>query len=236
MARLYLVGTDTGVGKTTVACALLVAARHESMRVLPFKPAQSGDDRPSDAMRLAAAAGLPPSSAAAIAPLTWPAALAPGIAEDPAPFLDGRPEPRDCAALVTVTRTLRDLERAHGPELVVIEGAGGLHVPMPGGSWQPRWIVALATHTLVVGRAGLGTIHHTLAVIEGLRALGRPPSGFVLSAPARSDASALTNARVIAAKSGVPHMATFPADPEGQAHAADATLQAIRDAGVIAPA
>jgi dethiobiotin synthetase len=233
MARTFLVGTDTAVGKTTVACALLVAARELGVRVLPFKPAQSGDDDPSDSVRLAVAAGRAPQAASDLAPLTWPAALAPGIAEDPAPFLEGRGEPRDCPPLSSVAQALARLERAEAPQLVLIEGAGGLHVPMPGGTWQPRWIVALATHTLVVGRAGLGTIHHTLAAIEGLRAIGRPPLGFVLSAPALPDPSALTNARVIEAKAGVPHLATFPADPPGQRIAAHATLAALRDAGTI---
>ena len=49
MPRVDLVVTDTAVGKTIVACALLEGARASGSRALPFKPAQSGDDRPSDA-------------------------------------------------------------------------------------------------------------------------------------------------------------------------------------------
>ena len=228
--RVYLVGTDTGVGKTTVACALLSAARRSGHGVLPFKPAQTGPDDPSDAQRLAAAAGLSPSAAASICPHTWPAALAPGIAEDPAAFTTPC---RSRSPTHAIARARADLQRwcddvPHA--LVLVEGVGGLHVPMPGGTWQPHWIVALATHTLVVARAGLGTIHHTVSVIASLRALGRPPLAFVLSAAHEPDASHATNAAVIATHTGVPCWASFPADPEGQAVAADATLAALRAA------
>lgn len=234
MPRVYLVGTDTAVGKTTVACALLETARASGSRALPFKPAQSGDDRPSDAVRLVAAAGLAELSPERIAPLRWPTPIAPGMADDPEPFLAGHAEPHDCPPLRAATDALAELERELDPHLVIVEGAGGLHVPMPGATWQPRWIVALATHTLVVGRPGLGTIHHTLCVIEGLRAIGRPPLGFLFSDPGDADVSARTNAAVVAARSGVPHLATFPADAPGRSVAARATLDALRRAGAHA--
>jgi hypothetical protein len=48
----------------------------------------------------------------------------------------------------------------------VIEGAGGLWVPMPGGSWLPAWISALRAEVVVVGRLGLGTINHCLLTIR----------------------------------------------------------------------
>lgn len=226
MLRLYLVGTDTAVGKTTVACALLRRARLAGVRAIAFKPAQTGPDHPSDAARLAEAAGLP-GRASSICPLVWPDPIAPGMADDPAPFLSGHAEPVRCPALDQADAALRTLVSETQPELLLIEGAGGLHVPMPGGTWQPRWIITLATHTLVVGRAGLGTIHHTLSVIEGLRAAGRPPLGFVLSHVTAPDPSTASNATVIAARSGVPHLATFPPDPAGQDAAADTTLSAL---------
>ena len=57
--RLFLVGTDTDVGKTALACALLRAGAAAGLRVLPFKPAASGPSGPSgDPERLAAACSL----------------------------------------------------------------------------------------------------------------------------------------------------------------------------------
>lgn len=228
--RIYVVGTDTGVGKTAVTAGILHAARVAGVTAIPFKPAQSGDDRPSDAERLLAAAGLPSSELDAACPLRYAAPLAPGLAEDPAPFLGGAAPPSDATTstaapspaapsepdTITLARRALDAwEQRCSPTLTLIEGAGGLHVPMPGATWQPAWITALAPWTLVVGRAGLGTINHCLSTIEGLRALGRPPLGFVLSHTTReADPSVQHNAAVVARAAGVPCLGTLPHGPE----------------------
>jgi dethiobiotin synthetase len=226
MVRLFVVGTDTAVGKTALCEALLSRARARDRRWIPFKPAQSGRDEPSDAQRLRRAAGLPEASLPAICPLQYDEPLAPGIAEDPARFTGpaGPPDPRTIAAAAA---HLDGWPAARDAEVLLIEGAGGLHVPMPGGTWQAEWILALATHTLVVGRLGLGTINHTLATIEGLRAVGRPPLGFVLSAVAPDDPSSRHNAATIAVRSGVDHLGTLPGAPPDHAAAADAILDAL---------
>jgi dethiobiotin synthetase len=214
--RIFIVGTDTGVGKTAVTAALLRTACARGSKVVPFKPAQSGGERPSDAERLLAAAGLPLAELNAMCPLRFARPLAPGLAEDPALFVAGlAPQPGSPGALARCTLALAAWEARHDPELTLVEGAGGLHVPMPGGTWQPAWIAALAPYTVVVGRAGLGTINHCLATIAGLRALGRPPLGFVLSqTEPESDPSAVDNAAVIAHAGGVPHLGTLPHGPE----------------------
>lgn len=215
--RIFIVGTDTGVGKTSVTAALLHTARARGLKVVPFKPAQSGGDRPSDAERLLAAAGLPQSELALACPLRYAAPLAPGLAEDPSPFVAGVSASFHAAggsasgeAVARSAAALDAWEARHEPTLTLIEGAGGLYVPMPGGTWQPAWIGALAPWTLVVGRTGLGTINHCLATIAGLRALGRPPLGFVLSQTSSVlDPSVLHNAAVVASATGVPHLGTL---------------------------
>jgi dethiobiotin synthetase len=233
--RIFIVGTDTAVGKTAVTAALLHTARARGLKVVPFKPAQSGRDRPSDAERLLAAAGLPADALALACPLRYEAPLAPGVAEDPAPFVRARAvlhDPTDdrSAVIARCAAALAAWESQHQPALTLIEGAGGLYVPMPGGTWQPAWITALAPWTLVVGRAGLGAINHGLLTIAGLRALGRPPLGFVLSQtspgpdtsgadpsgadPSGADPSVTTNAAIIASAAGIPHLGTLPHGPE----------------------
>lgn len=221
--RIYVIGTDTGVGKTAVTAALLHTARERGLKVVPFKPAQSGGDRPSDVERLLLAAGLPLGTQDHACPLRYAKPLAPGLAEDPAPFhvapsegsrsrfaaTSSSPMIAQCAA------ALAAWEARHQPALTLVEGAGGLYVPMPGATWQPAWVVALAAWTIVVGRAGLGTINHCLSTIAGLRALGRPPLGFVLSQTSFGlDPSVADNAGVIATASGVPHLGTLPYGPE----------------------
>jgi dethiobiotin synthetase len=261
--RIFVVGTDTGVGKTAVTASLLRTARARGVKVVPFKPAQSGGDRPSDAERLLSAAGLSIDALDEMCPLRFERPVAPGMADDPAAFLGEASEPSraaigssaaapgmadepaaflgeasepsraviggraavigssaamigsSAAVIGSSVSALDAWEARHQPALTLVEGAGGLHVPMPGGTWQPAWIVALAPWTLVVGRAGLGTINHCLATIAGLRAIGRPPLGFVLSQThAEADPSVGDNAAVIARASGVPHLGTLPYGPE----------------------
>ena len=237
--RIFVVGTDTGVGKTAVTAALLRTASARGMKVVPFKPAQSGSDRPSDAERLLLAAGLSIDALSEACPLRYERAVAPGLAEDASRFVDAAAqssisflastvastkrrvregsaseEPAEREEISVIARSAEALaawEDRQRPALTLVEGAGGLYVPMPGGTWQPAWIVALAPWTIVVGRAGLGTINHCLSTITGLRALGRPPLGFVLSqTDAVPDASVADNAAVIASASGVPHLGTLP--------------------------
>ncbi|MEM6990603.1 MAG: dethiobiotin synthase [Myxococcota bacterium] len=214
--RIYIVGTDTSVGKTAVTAALLRAAAARGLRAVPFKPAQTGPaGSGSDIARLLRASGLATGQGGLACPHHYDAPVAPGMAEDPTPFLDPRQtrmgDDRPPAPLRAAISALDAWERRHRAELSLIEGAGGLQVPMPGGWWQPRWIYALASYAVVVGREGLGTINHTMQTIVGLRHLGRTPLGFLLSqTDASRDPSADSNAAVIAAASGVPHLGTLP--------------------------
>jgi len=219
--RVILVGTDTDCGKTTIACALLRAARAAGLRALPFKPAASGPAGPhADPERLLAAAALPGLTREQLCPLRFAAPIAPGLAEDGDldmsqwTCLEGHGEP---AALTEVRAALERLEARHAPELTVIEGAGGLWVPMPGGSWLPAWVSGLAAAPVVVGRLGLGTINHCLLTILGLRQLGLPPRGFFLTQTLPgAEASHAHNERVIAAASGLECLGVLPhaSEPE----------------------
>lgn len=209
--RIAVVGTDTEIGKTHLLESLLHAARDLGVRVLPFKPAQSGDDRPSDAQRLAAACELD-IDAEAICPLIYGPPLAPGIAHDRRPFLQPDIEP-DPAPLDAALERLESLEHRHRPDLVLIEGAGGLHVPMPGGLWLDHWLARMTRRTLVVGRAGLGTINHTLLTVHTLAQRDFEVLGFVhvdrLGGETDADPSRPDNAAIIAAR-GPRHLGTLP--------------------------
>lgn len=205
--RLFVVGTDTGVGKTAVAAALLRRARTSGLRTLPFKPASSGGDDPQ---RLLAAAGLEERMLPRIAPLRYEEPLAPGIAEDPRPFVgelarDSALDRRGEALLARIGAELRALEAELRPDLTVIEGAGGWHVPMPGATWLPQWVETFDAPLLLVGRLGLGTINHTLLTLDTLGRAGRRPLGFVLSATSpEEDPSTAANPAIIAHASGLP--------------------------------
>lgn len=207
--RVFVVGTDTGVGKTTIVCALLSIARAQGRRVLPYKPAQSsGPGDASDADRLLAAAGIAGLHRDQIVAFDATLPIAPGMVHDAASFLDA-PHIDDSP----ISRARARLDQAielTSAELVIVEGAGGLWVPMPGGTWQPQWIRELATHVVIVARAGLGTINHTLCTIDALRTLDLAPLGFFTCETDAPDLSAQTNARVIEKARELPHLGTLP--------------------------
>ncbi len=197
--RVYLVGTDTHVGKTTLACALIRSARRHGTRILPFKPAESGccDGVDDDATRLLRAAQDPSLTLQEISPLRFREPIAPGLAHASEHFVEPARAP-DLAPLELVTRALAQLESRHRPDLVLIEGAGGLNVPMPGGTWQPQWIRALSARTLVVAADRLGTINHTLLTLSALQTHHVCTLGFVLcQCEPRFDASRQHNRLVL---------------------------------------
>lgn len=221
--RLFLIGTDTDVGKTTLACALIRAGEAAGLRVLPFKPAASGPDGAgADPERLVAACSIG-VTANEICPLRYPEPLAPGIAEDRG-FRAPLPEPSEMASGAGIIKHVRSVldalvERIR-PDVTLVEGAGGLWVPMPGGTWLPAWIAGLGAAPVVVGRLGLGTINHCLLTFAGLRQLGLAPRGFILAQTrAEADPSTADNERVIAASSELPCLGVLGFAPGPEAHA-----------------
>jgi len=212
--RVFLVGTDTNAGKTMVACSLLASAARNNIAAVPFKPAQTGPPGPeSDSGRLLAASILSTEEDARdLAPHRYRRPIAPGLADDASPFLgQGGPVSEFESALGQARWALARLEQRHLAQLSLIEGAGGLLVPMPGGSWLPEWISGLRARPLIVARAGLGTINHTLLTIEGLRIRELEPIGFLFTQLLRrDDPSREHNAQVIETRSGVPCLGSLP--------------------------
>jgi dethiobiotin synthetase len=178
MRGLFVTATDTGVGKTEVACALIANARAAGLDAVGMKPAQSGDvpGEPSDAERLrAAAGGVEPLEA--ICPYRFAAPLAPAVA--------ARVEGRE-VSLARVLEAARALAARHAA--LVVEGAGGLLVPLTERETYADLAVALGLPVLVVARAGLGTVNHTALTVEALRVRGLTCAGIVIGSwPAEPD-------------------------------------------------
>lgn len=171
MRGLFVTATDTGVGKTEVACALLANARAAGLDAVGMKPAQSGHEPgvPSDAARLrAAAGGVEPIGE--ICPYSFAAPLAPAVA--------ARVEGRE-VSLDRVLAAARALAARHAA--VVVEGAGGLLVPLTERESYADLAVALGLPVLVVARAGLGTVNHVALTVEALRRRGLALLGIVLN-------------------------------------------------------
>jgi dethiobiotin synthetase len=201
MRGLFVTATDTGVGKTEVACALLSAARARGLDAVGMKPAQSGaaPGEPTDAERLReACGGVEPLSA--ICPHSLAAPLAPAVAAR----LEGRE-----ISLAGLLQAARALAARHAA--LVVEGAGGLLVPLTERETYADLAVALGLPVLVVARAGLGTVNHTALTVEALRARGLSVAAIVLNRTTpRDDPSVPHNAAEIARLTGVAPAATLP--------------------------
>ena len=201
MRGLFVTATDTGVGKTEVACALLREARASGLDAVGMKPAQSGvgPGEPSDAERLRDACnGVEPLDA--LCPYTFAAPLAPAVAAR----LEGKE-----ISLDRILAAARALAARHAA--LVVEGAGGLLVPLTERETYADLARALGLPVVVVARAGLGTVNHTALTVEALRRRGLEVAAIVLNraAPA-DDPSTPHNAAEIARLTGVAPAAVLP--------------------------
>lgn len=172
MRGCLVTATDTGVGKTVVACAVLAALAARGERVAALKPAVTGLDEPAagvpdDHELLAACAGMRPDE---VAPHRFGPAVSPHLAAQ----LAGRPI--DVPGLIARARGA-----AAQADALVVEGVGGLLVPL-GPGWDLRAFAReLGLPVIVAARPGLGTINHTLLTLEAARAAGLDVRAVVLT-------------------------------------------------------
>lgn len=201
MRGVFVTATDTGVGKTEVACALLREARARGLDAVGMKPAQSGlvPGEPSDADRLhAASGGVEPVQA--ICPYSLRAPLAPAVAAR----LEGTE-----ISLGRILEGARSLAARHAA--VVVEGAGGLLVPLTERETFADLAIELGMPAVVVARAGLGTVNHVALTVEALRVRGLAIAAIVLNRSlAEDDPSVPHNAGEIARLTGVAPVALLP--------------------------
>lgn len=201
MRGLFVTATDTGVGKTEVACALVSGARAAGLDVGAMKPAQSGltAGEASDAERLREAAGGS-DPLELICPYQFAPPLAPGVAAR----LSG--VEISLERLVAVARALASRHAA-----LVVEGAGGLLVPLTPRATYADLAVALGLPVLVVARAGLGTVNHAALTLEALRARRLEVAGVVLNRTGPDDDPSVPyNAAEIERLTGARVLATLP--------------------------
>jgi dethiobiotin synthetase len=185
-------GTDTGVGKTVIAAALVRSLRDRGIRALGFKPVETGVDATEapDSVVLARASGEKTPRAMPLLQLAEP--LAPAVAAERAGLSLRSEDIEERIALL----------RRDGYTLVV-EGAGGVMVPLawerekgavpllPVKGVRPLFqgpfytVLDLAARcgleAIIVGRAGLGTLNHVALTVEMLRARRIPIRGVVLN-------------------------------------------------------
>jgi dethiobiotin synthetase len=216
---IFVVGTDTGVGKTYVAAAVTRVLVREGRRVGVLKPVATGAVRLGDSWRCedaerlieAVGSGVPLER---VAPVVFEEPLAPPVAarRSGTPLTADRVE----AAVTSAISWWRD----RGAEVLIVEGVGGLLCPLAEGTTVADLAVELDFPLLVVARRSLGTLNHTLLTAEAARLRALRLTGLVLNSPepATGGAAEATNASELVRRlPGVPLLAELPYadDPSG---------------------
>ncbi len=173
----FITGTDTGIGKTVVSAMLLLKLKEQGRRVMYMKPVQTGckmrdTERvapdPEYCLRLA---GLAPK---------------PTEHEDICPYRLLMPASPHLAAaredgIISLDRIISSFQRLQERyDPIIVEGAGGVLVPLDDDSTILDLMCALELPAVIVCRTGLGTLNHTLLTVRAVQDAGLRIAGLVL--------------------------------------------------------
>lgn len=204
MIGCFVTGTDTGVGKTLVSAGLLHALAVHHRRVVGMKPVAAGvvpwgDDWASeDAIALRAASTL-----------AVPAAL-----DNPVLLLDPL-SPHIAAARAGVQIDIAAMVRSYQAlaaqaDVVVVEGAGGFHVPLTNTQTGADLAQALALPVVLVVGLRLGCLNHALLTAEAIRARGLTLAGWVANRVDPDMGAVEENIAYLRSRLGAPLLADVP--------------------------
>ncbi|MBE0521614.1 MAG: dethiobiotin synthase [Candidatus Methanoperedenaceae archaeon] len=205
MAGIFITGTDTSIGKTAVAGGLAGALADKGLDVGVMKPVQSGAGLRNgmfyspDAEFMIAACGSQ-DEMELVCPVMLREPLAPSVAAE----LEGKTVDVDI-----IKNAYLELERRH--DIVIVEGAGGIAVPIKDGFLYSDLIKFLGIPAIVVARAGLGTINHTFLTVEYAKTCGITVTGVIING-FKCGTAEETNSGIIEKLTGVPILGIVPHD------------------------
>ncbi len=202
---VFVTGTDTGVGKTFIAAGLVVSLQAKGIDVGVMKPLESGASSfastpiPEDALYLKEISAVQ-DDLDLINPYCFKDPLAPGVAaQKEGVEVD----------LERIKGIYEGLKERH--DFMVVEGVGGLLVPVARGTLLPQLIKLLDLPLLLVARPSLGTINHTLLSLFYCAYQDLDVVGLIMNkATPDIDPSEATNPQVIVQFSDVPFLGSFP--------------------------
>ena len=206
---VFVTGTDTGVGKTLAACALIHALVDRGIDVLPMKPVaagavvHSGGWANEDTIALLRAAGRDESRASEVNPVL--------LREPMAPHIAAQREGRE----ITMPPLLEAFERLRaGADFVVVEGVGGFRVPLSDSLDTVDMARAFNLPVVLVVGMRLGCLNHALLTADAVRAAGLTLAGWIANGIDPHMAVADENVEALAQRLGAPLLGRLPHMPQ----------------------
>ncbi len=206
---IFITGTDTDVGKTVIAAGLALVLRAQGIRVGVMKPIATGCLNFGKRLVSADAAFLMEA-----AENEWTAYTSPARFKHPvSPNVASEIEKKE-VDLDQIRRAYAELEKNY--DFIIVEGIGGLMVPINPKYYVTDLIREFRLPILVVSKPGLGTINHTLLTIDAARIRGLEIKGIVFNRVPRANLSMaeMTNPKVIHELTKLPLLGALP-DVEG---------------------
>jgi dethiobiotin synthetase len=222
MKGLFITGTDTGVGKTTIAAGLARLLFRQGRIVRVCKPVATGASLNAgrwvsdDTLALGDAAGET-GAWEAITPFAFPEPVAPPVAA------------RRHGVTLTLSALADAVVRQARPDAVLlVEGIGGLLCPLTDDDSVADLARALRLPLLVVTRRSLGTLNHTLLTVEAARTRKLPLAGVIVNETQPSEnLAAQTNVEELRRWLAVPVLAVVPFGGDVAAALADVDWQGL---------
>ncbi|MBI3584045.1 MAG: adenosylmethionine--8-amino-7-oxononanoate transaminase [Nitrospinae bacterium] len=195
---VFITGTDTGVGKTVVSAGLALSLRHKGLDVGVMKPIQSGDR--GDTEFLIKVSGVK-DEIELVNPCYFKKPLAPLTASK----IEGVK-----INITAIKNAFDELCKRH--DIVIVEGIGGLFVPLTEDYFVSDLILELNIPIIIVSRPNLGTINHTLLTVKHARESGIDIIGVIFNETKKKKKGLAekTNPSIIEKLSGVPILGTLP--------------------------
>ncbi len=202
---IFVVGTDTGVGKTVVAAGLALVLKEKKVQVGVMKPVASGCRQAGKTLVSEDAVFLMEAAENQFPALSNPIRLR----EPLAPLVAADAEGLE-VDIQKVLFAFWELKKNY--DYVIVEGIGGILVPLSEGYFVTDLIKSMNLSVIIVGRISLGAINHTLLTIEALRARGIEIEGIILNGlnPSSQSLAELTNPKVIEKLGKIPILGVLP--------------------------
>ncbi len=202
---IFILGTDTGVGKTVVSAGIALALRERGLKVGVMKPVATGCYGPDGHLISQDAVYLFEAAENEYAPLTSPSRFRHPLAPSVAAMLEKRE-----VALDRIRDAYMELQKHY--DFMIVEGIGGLLVPVAKNYFVANLIRDFKLPVVIVARASLGTINHTLLTVDGSIVRGFEIRGIIFNRipTVNYSLAEITNPKIIHELTGIPLLGSIP--------------------------